>query len=83
MLATRLARTGRAKYDRHEAPGMQGLVGELIGDAIEAPGVFAEVAMNDPISAVLLLAGFGFVGFASAVMGYLTLGAAVDFVTPT
>jgi len=66
-----------------DAPTMQGLVGELVESILETPGAFGDVAANDPVAAVLLLVGLGFLGFASAVMGYLTLGAAVDLVTPT
>jgi hypothetical protein len=61
---------------------MQGIVGELVGSIVELPGAFGEVAANDPIAAVLLLVGLAFLGLASAVMGYLTLGAAVEFVSP-
>ncbi|MFC7141311.1 hypothetical protein ACFQMA_15915 [Halosimplex aquaticum] len=48
---------------------------ELVNSIIEMPGHFQEVAMHDPLSAVLLALGALFVLAPSAVMGYLSLGA--------
>jgi hypothetical protein len=47
----------------------------LIDNVTEIIGLFGDVATTDPISAVLLLAGAGLVGFSSLFFGYLTLGA--------
>lgn len=38
--------------------------------------------VQDPITAVLVAMGALFIGGASAVLGYLSLGAAIEFVTP-
>jgi len=48
---------------------------ELVDSLVEMPGHFADVAMHDPISAFLLALGALFVVGASAVFGYLSLGA--------
>ncbi|WP_254273252.1 hypothetical protein [Haloarcula marina] len=54
---------------------MQGLLTELVQSIIDMPGRFVDVALADPLSAVLILFGALFVGVASAVFGYLSLGA--------
>jgi len=59
---------------------MQSLLAELIQSIIEMPGQFIDIALRDPISALLILVGALFVGLASAVFGYLSLGAAVSLV---
>jgi hypothetical protein len=47
------------------------------------PGKIIDLAMTDPISAVLILIGAALVGVGAAVFGYLTLGAAASlFVRP-
>lgn len=53
-----------------------------IADVEMAIEQFTTVATHDPVSAVLLASGALFVGLASAVFGYLTLGALVDLITP-
>jgi len=53
---------------------------QFVQSILDMPGKFAEIAMADPISAVLILIGAALVGAASAVFGYLTLGAAVSLV---
>jgi hypothetical protein len=54
---------------------------ELLNSVIEMPFRFAEVAMHDPISAVLIAFGTLFVAGAMGAFGYLTLGAVVDFLS--
>ncbi|WP_254279825.1 hypothetical protein [Haloarcula marina] len=54
---------------------MQGLLTELVQSIIDMPGRFVDVALADPLSAILILFGALFVGVASAVFGYLSLGA--------
>ena len=54
---------------------------ELLNSVIEMPFRFAEVAMHDPLSAVLVAFGALFVGLAVGAFGYLTLGAAVAFLS--
>ncbi len=60
---------------------MQSLVTELVQSIIDMPGRFIDIALTDPISAVLILIGAVLVGAASAAFGYLSLGAALSLVT--
>jgi len=48
---------------------------ELVNSIVEMPGKFAEVAAHDPINYVLIAFGALFVAGASAMLGYLSLGA--------
>lgn len=59
---------------------MQSLATELVQSIIDMPGKFLDIALADPISAVLILIGAVLVGLASAVFGYLSLGAAASLV---
>jgi len=59
---------------------MQSLPSQFVQSILDAPGKFIDIAMADPISAVLILIGAVLVGGASAVFGYLSLGAAVSLV---
>jgi hypothetical protein len=59
---------------------MQSLPTQLVQSVIDMPGKFLEIALADPISAVLMLIGAALVGAASAVFGYLSLGAAASLV---
>ena len=62
---------------------MQSLPMQLLRSILDMPGKFIDIAMTDPISAVLILIGAALVGLSSAVFGYLTLGAAASlFVRP-
>ena len=59
---------------------MQSLATELVQSIIDMPGKFLDIALSDPISAVLILIGAAIVGLSSAVFGYLSLGAAASLV---
>jgi len=59
---------------------MQSLVSQLLQSILEMPGRFLDIALTDPISALLILIGAALVGGASAVFGYLTLGAVASLV---
>jgi hypothetical protein len=59
------------------------LLTELIEDTLAMPGEFADVATQGPIEALLVAAGAVLVLGSSAVFGVLTLGALVDFLTPS
>ena len=59
---------------------MQSLPSQLVQSIVDMPGKFLDIALADPISAVLMLVGAVFVGAASAVFGYLSLGAAASLV---
>jgi len=59
---------------------MQSLVSQFVQSILDMPGKFIDIAMADPISAVLILIGAALVGGASAVFGYLSLGAAASLV---
>jgi len=54
---------------------------ELLDSIIEMPGQFADVAMHDPLSAVLMAFGALFVGLSVGAFGYLSLGALVEFLS--
>ncbi|PSP57414.1 hypothetical protein BRC82_00215 [Halobacteriales archaeon QS_1_67_19] len=54
----------------------------LIQNVVDLIGYFTEVALSNPLSALLLLCGFVLVAFSSAVFGVLTAGAVVDFILP-
>lgn len=54
---------------------------ELLNSLIEMPFRFAEIAMHDPISAVLIAFGTLFVGASVGAFGYLALGSLVDFLS--
>lgn len=54
---------------------------ELLDSAIEMPFKFAEVAMHDPLSAILIAFGALFVGLAVGAFGYLTVGGIVAFLS--
>lgn len=61
---------------------MQSLLGELINSIVSIPGEFATVAGNDPIGAILMAVGGVLMLVTMGVFGYLSLGAAVDLITP-
>lgn len=54
---------------------MQSLPVQLGQSIIDMPGKFVDIALMDPISAVLILIGATLVGLSSAVFGYLSIGA--------
>jgi len=54
---------------------MQSLVSQFVQSILEMPGKFLDIALTDPVSALLILVGAALVGVASAVFGYLSLGA--------
>lgn len=57
---------------------MQSLPVQLLQSILEMPGRFLDIALQDPISALLILIGAALVGGASAVFGYLSLGAVLS-----
>jgi len=59
---------------------MQRLPSQLVQSIVDMPGKFIDIAMADPLSAVLILIGAALVGAASLVFGYLSLGAAASLV---
>ncbi|WP_277543266.1 hypothetical protein [Haloarcula laminariae] len=62
---------------------MQSLPMQFVQSILDMPGKFVDIALADPLSAVLILIGAVLVGGASAVFGYLTLGAAASlFIRP-
>ena len=54
---------------------MQSLPTQLLRSILDMPGKFIDIAMTDPVSAVLILIGAALVGLSSAVFGYLSIGA--------
>lgn len=58
------------------------VLSELIQSIIDMPGEFADVALQGPVEAILVLSGAILVGLPLALFTYLVLGAAVDLVLP-
>lgn len=54
----------------------------LLQSVLDAPAEFAAVATQDPVTAVLFGIGALLVGVSMGALGWLVLGAAVEFVTP-
>lgn len=61
---------------------MQSLLTDLIDSILAMPDAFTEVAMHDPLSAVLMALGSLLFLATFGVFGYLGLGAFVDLLTP-
>lgn len=55
---------------------------DLLESVFAMPGEFVEVALHDPIGAVLIAFGALFVGLAVLAGAYLTLGAVADLFRP-
>ena len=54
----------------------------VIQNVLDMFGYFGDAAGAFPLSSLLLLFGFLFIAFSSLFLGYLALGAAVDFILP-
>jgi hypothetical protein len=61
---------------------MANIVWRLLGNIPELVDKFTEVALSDPLSAILLLFGAVFVLFAVGAFGYLAAGALVSGIIP-
>ena len=57
------------------------LLVELVNSVLEMPGRFVEVALHDPLSALLIACGAAIVGASVAFFGYLVAGALANTVT--
>jgi hypothetical protein len=55
---------------------------ELFQSIIDTPGKFADIAMHDPLSAVLLTVGAILTLFTVAFFGLLVLGSVIDLFKP-
>lgn len=55
---------------------------ELLNSLIDMPGKFADIAMHDPLSAVLLTVGAILTTLSVAYFSLLTVGSLLDLVTP-
>lgn len=55
---------------------------ELFQSLIDMPGKFADIAMHDPLSAVLLTVGAILTTLAVAYFGLLAAGSVLDLFTP-
>jgi hypothetical protein len=55
---------------------------ELFQSLLDMPGKFADVAMHDPLSAVVLTIGAILTTLAVAYFGLLVLGSVLDLFTP-
>lgn len=53
-----------------------------IGDVFDLAGYFTDVALGDPLSAVLLLVGLVFLVVPSLVFGVLALLGVIDWLVP-
>jgi hypothetical protein len=57
---------------------MQLVAAQVFGNLIRLVGVFSEVALGDPLSAILLLFGAGITLFSTGLLAYLVAGAALS-----
>jgi hypothetical protein len=55
---------------------------ELLQSLLDMPGRFADIALHDPLSAVLLTVGAILTTLAVAYFGLLVLGSVLDLFTP-
>ena len=53
-----------------------------LSDLMDAAGYFGDVATTDPLSTLLIVVGNLLIVLSMAALGYLALGAAVDYVIP-
>ena len=58
------------------------LLSDLIQSIIDMPGEFADIALQGPVEALLVLTGAVLVGAPLALFTYLLVGAAVELVLP-
>jgi hypothetical protein len=58
------------------------VLSELIQSIIDMPGEFADVALQGPVEAILVLSGAILVGLPLALFTYLLVGAAAELVLP-
>jgi hypothetical protein len=54
----------------------------IIQNVVDMIGYFTDAALAFPTSIILLTVGFVLVTGSSLVLGYLALGAAIDFIVP-
>lgn len=54
----------------------------ILDELVRAGELFTEVALEDPLSAVLLAMGAAITAFSMALFGGLSLGAVADLLTP-
>ncbi|WP_134668809.1 hypothetical protein [Halorussus marinus] len=54
----------------------------LVQNVLDMISLFTDVALNTPVTALLLLVGFVFVAGSSLMLAYLVAGAVVDLLTP-
>lgn len=54
----------------------------VAGNVARLIGEFTDIALGDPLSAVLLAVGTLLIALSVGVLGYLALGAAVDLLIP-
>ncbi|MDQ2073611.1 hypothetical protein ACODNH_09160 [Haloarcula sp. NS06] len=57
---------------------MQGLLSELLQSIIDMPGWFLDVALNDPLAALMLAVGAVITTVSVVFFGYLSLGAVLS-----
>ncbi|MFW6434760.1 MAG: hypothetical protein ACOCY1_00110 [Halovenus sp.] len=58
------------------------VLSELVQSVIDMPGEFADVALQGPVEAILVLSGAILVGLPLLLFTYLLVGAAVELVLP-
>jgi len=58
------------------------VISELIDSVLKMPGEFADVALQGPVTLLLVVMGAILVGIPSAALGYLALGVTVDLLLP-
>jgi len=60
---------------------MQSLLSELLQSIVAMPSRFVDVALNDPLAALMLVVGAVITTLSVAVFGYLSLGAVLSLFT--
>ncbi|MBV0902538.1 hypothetical protein [Haloarcula salina] len=60
---------------------MQSLLSELLQSIVAMPSRFVDVALNDPLAALMLVVGAVITTASVAVFGYLSLGAVLSLFT--
>ena len=62
--------------------GAMSVLSQLIDNAIQLPSYFQPVVTNDPVAALLFVGGSLLFALTVGMMGYLSLGAVIDLVSP-
>jgi len=62
--------------------GAMSVLSQLIDNAMQLPSHFQPVVTNDPVAALLFVGGSLLFALTIGMMGYLSIGAVLDIVSP-